>query len=106
MSIADIIYVTAKDRAEALAISRQLVEEGLIACANILPEMTAIYKWQGQLEEVAECAMILKARKGSFAAVASRIRALHSYETPAIILLAAKDMDADYLGWINSGVAI
>ncbi|GGC53319.1 divalent-cation tolerance protein CutA [Siccirubricoccus deserti] len=95
------VYVTAADTAEARRIGRVLVEEGLAACANILPGHTAIYRWEGRVEEAAEAAFVAKTTAARFEALRARIRTLHSYTTPAILALPAVVGDADFLAWVR-----
>lgn len=56
------VYVTCKDRAEALQVGKVLVEERLAACANVIDGMESIYWWKGQLEVGKEAVLILKSR--------------------------------------------
>lgn len=105
MTDALFVYVTAADRAEALRIGRACVEEGLAACANILPGHVAIYRWQGAIEEAEEAALVLKTTTRLFEALRARIRALSSYSTPCILALPAVDGDADFLAWLRAQLA-
>ena len=57
-----LIYVTTGSRDEALAIARQLVENRLVACANVLAGTTSVYHWQGEVCEEGEVSLILKTR--------------------------------------------
>jgi periplasmic divalent cation tolerance protein len=95
------VYVTAADDAEARRIGRALVEEKLAACVNVLPGHTAIYRWQGKLEEAAESAFIAKTTADRFEALRARIRALHSYSLPAIVALPAATGDEEFLDWVR-----
>jgi len=99
------VYVTAADRAEAARIGRIAVEERLAACANILPGHTAIYHWQGRIEESEEGALVLKTTAQRFEALRARIRALSSYTTPCILALPAAAGDADFLAWLRAETA-
>jgi periplasmic divalent cation tolerance protein len=47
-------------RDEALTIGRTVVQERLAACANVVGGITAIYWWQGALEQAGEAVLILK----------------------------------------------
>jgi periplasmic divalent cation tolerance protein len=102
MTDALFVYVTAADRAEAARIGRVCVEEGLAACANILPGHTAIYRWQGAIEEAEEGALVLKTTTARFEALRARIRALSSYTTPCILALPVAEGDADFLAWLRA----
>ncbi|SDB49418.1 divalent-cation tolerance protein CutA [Belnapia rosea] len=99
------VYVTAADAAEAHRIGRALVEERLAACANLLPGHTAIYRWEGAIQEDAEAALILKTPASRFEALRARIRALHSYALPSILALPAADGDAEFMAWVRAQVA-
>jgi periplasmic divalent cation tolerance protein len=99
------VYVTAADAEEARRIGRALVEERLAACVNLLPGHTAIYRWQGRLEEAAEAAFVAKTTATRFEALRARIRALHSYTLPCILALPAARGDAEFLAWVRAETA-
>lgn len=95
-------YTTWPDAAAADAAARILVNEGLCACANILPGMTSIYRWQGKVETASECVMVLKTTGARAVGLARRIAQLHPYDEPCILALPV-DADAsapDFLAWI------
>lgn len=96
------VYVTASSRAEAMKIASAVVSERLAACANVMDGLTSIYHWQGQVQEDAEAALLLKTRADLFDRLAARIRELHSYETPCIVAWPLVAADADYLAWIKA----
>ena len=95
------LYVTARDRDEALSIARTLVQERLVACANVLSGMTSVYEWEGELHEDSECVLILKTREELAPAARERVAALHSYEVPCILTLPVSDGNAAYLAWLE-----
>ena len=98
------VYVTATDAEGARRIGRALVEEDLAACVNLLPGHTAIYRWEGKLEEGAECAFLAKTTAGRFEALRARVRALHSYDLPCVVAFPAEAGDPDFLDWVRAGV--
>jgi periplasmic divalent cation tolerance protein len=98
------VYVTAADAEEARRIGRTLVEEDLATCVNLLPGHTAIYRWEGRIEEGAEAAFLAKTTMGRFEALRERIRALHSYALPCIVAFPAETGDAEFLDWVRAGV--
>lgn len=95
-----LVYVTTPDLDFARTIARDVVASGLAACANILPGMESLYRWQGKLQQAAETVLILKCRVAGFAALAARIKALHPYEVPCIIALPVSEGTPDYLDWL------
>jgi periplasmic divalent cation tolerance protein len=99
-SAAVLLYVTAPNRDEALRIGRVIVEERLAACANVFDGMTSVYHWQGQLEESAEAVLILKTRRDLASNAVDRVRSLHPYDTPAILVLPIDGGSQPFLDWI------
>ncbi len=93
------IYTTFPDRDTARQAARALVDEGLVACANLTP-IESIYSWQGRTEEAAEWAMWLKTRRTLYRQVEARIRAMHSYEVPAIVAYPLLGGYPAYLDWL------
>ena len=99
-----VIYVTCASPAEAERIGELLVAERLVACVNVLPGMTSIYHWKGNLERAHEVVLLAKTTLARTAAVTERIIALHSYETPCVIALPILDGNPAYLAWLRTTV--
>lgn len=57
------IYMTFPDEATAARVAGILLEERLIACANILPAVRSIYRWEGRTEDDAEVVAFAKSRQ-------------------------------------------
>lgn len=100
MSELCLIYCTCCDQKEAERIAATLVQEKLIACANIFPAHTAIYHWQGERQKTPEVGMLLKSRSTLFARVSQRIEVLHSYDTCCVIKLNVDDCNSAYASWL------
>ncbi len=99
------VYVVAADDAEADRIASALVEERLAACVNILGPVRSVYRWNGSVERADEVAMIVKSTRALFDRLASRVRELHSYDTPAIVAWDITAGDTRYLDWIAAETA-
>lgn len=100
MERAVIVYTTWPSVVEAEAAGRAIVERRLAACVNILPGMISHYWWQGAIERGEEAVMIVKTRAALAEAVSAAVKALHSYTTPAILVVPVEGGDENYLGWI------
>ena len=100
-----LFYTTFPNSEAAESCATVLVERGLVACANIIPGMVAIYAWQGQLNRDPEVVLILKTRAALADAVTAAIKTHHPYEVPAIIAVAAVTGSADYVSWISAQTA-
>lgn len=94
------IYITAKDEEEAKKIGKTLVEERLAACVNIHP-IKSIYRWEGQIQEENEIAMLVKTKAKLADEVIRRVKELHSYEVPCILCLPIEKGYREYLKWIE-----
>ena len=100
MERAVLVYTTWSSGVEAERAGRVLVERRLCACVNILPGMVSLYRWQGAIERGEEAVMIVKTRASLAEAVRAAVRELHSYATPAILVLPVENVDPDYHAWI------
>jgi periplasmic divalent cation tolerance protein len=94
------IYVTVPSAIEAEKIAHAVVSEHLAACANIIPGMKSVYRWQGKIEQRDEVVLILKTQEKLFPAVEARVKALHGDETPCIVALPVAMGNEDFLRWI------
>jgi len=100
------IVLTTTSSAEAAAnIARHLVERGLAACVNIVPQVKSVYRWKDKVEEAREWLLLIKTTAGLFGQVRQAIADLHSYELPECICLTIEDGSADYLQWIAESVS-
>jgi periplasmic divalent cation tolerance protein len=81
----EIVFMTAASSDEAEKIAEALVEDGLVACVNILSSCRSVYRWKGQLVRDDEALMIAKTRRENFAAIEKRVMEIHSYDVPEII---------------------
>ncbi len=96
-----IILVTAKNKKEAAKIARGLLQDKLIACANIIDGVQSLFWWQGKIDSSREVLLVLKTRKILFKKVSARVRFLHSYQTPEIIAVPIINGNAGYLQWLD-----
>lgn len=87
---------------KGLDLARTIIQERLAACVNVIPAITSVYHWQGQIEEDAEELLILKTAQASWIDLMARIRELHPYENPEIICLDINSASPDYLKWIET----
>ncbi len=84
----------------ARSVVRILMQEKTITCANIHPPHFAIYPWEDKIQEEAETCVIFKAHWSNKDRLIERLRALHPYELPGIILLDAQTLP-DYAAWLK-----
>jgi periplasmic divalent cation tolerance protein len=100
MERAVVVYTTFPTLVEAERVGKALVERRLAACANILPGMVSHYRWQGQVERGEEVVMLIKTRATLTEAVSDAVRQMHSYDTPALVVIPLESVEHNYLGWL------
>ena len=94
------LFTTVATRDDARRIARELVERGLVACAQ-LSDIESIYRWQGATQQEPEVRLMLKTTTDRYAAVEAAIRTLHPYELPAIHAFPVSAASADYADWVR-----
>jgi periplasmic divalent cation tolerance protein len=99
-----LVLSTCGDMQTAQNIARVLVESKLAACVNILPGLTSVYAWKGQIESDNEILLLIKTRTVCLAEVQKTIQKLHSYELPEIIDVPITGGLTEYLNWITQSV--
>jgi periplasmic divalent cation tolerance protein len=99
---AAMVYTTFPSAQDARKAGRALVEARLAACVNIFPVMTAIFEWEGKIEEADEAAMIIKTRRSLVERVMEEVKNLHPYVTPALLVIGVEGGSAPYISWLVS----
>jgi periplasmic divalent cation tolerance protein len=98
-----LILSTASTHDEAGRIAEALVNEGLAACVQLSP-IESWYRWEGKVEHAPETRLHIKTAADRADQVRDRIRALHSYEVPEIVVLPIAGGSPDYLDWVAQAV--
>ena len=91
---------TFPDRETAQRVSNQVVTEKLAACANILPAVESIYRWKDKVETGNETLVIFKLGEDRQSAFQEKVRSLHPYEVPEIIIVPVTTGLPEYLRWV------
>lgn len=90
------------DEDEARAVAAQLLDEGLIACVNIVPGMVSLYRWQGESGEAREAGALFKTDAALLPRLIARLEELHSYQSPAITGWSAAASNKATSDWLGS----
>ena len=98
---AALIWCPFGDKESARQTAEQLLNEGLIACANILPAMHSIYVWRGERGESAEIGVLIKTESQLLDSAIKRLEELHPYDAPAITGWYADCAGVATLDWLN-----
>ena len=99
-----VIFATFPSREEAEKASSVLLDEKLIACANIIGDVSSFFWWNAKIDSAHEVMMIAKTNESLFAEVEQTLKKNHSYEVPEIIGLPICVGSQSYLDWIDESV--
>jgi periplasmic divalent cation tolerance protein len=95
------VYTTFTYAGQAQAIGQTAVEERLAACVNILQPCRSIYRWQGKVETATETPALFKTTLDKVDALIARIKELHSYDVPTIVVWPIERLSADFGDWVE-----
>ena len=98
------LYAVFADPAEAQRIGRQMVEERLAACVNILQPCHSFYRWEGAIESATEVPALFKTTMDGADKLIERITELHSYSVPALAVWPIAKLPAAYGDWVEESV--
>ncbi|QDK46450.1 divalent-cation tolerance protein CutA [Bdellovibrio sp. ZAP7] len=101
-----IYYIPCPEQKSAENIARTLLQEKLIACANIIPGISSMYWWEGKIETSSEYILILKTLESSDANknLESRVKELHPYEVPCVMALPVASINDSFKNWLEQSL--
>ena len=89
------------DEAAARKLSHALIDERLAACVQIVPGIRSVYRWQGVVHDDTECQVWIKTTRERIDALKVRLRELHPYDTPELLVFDAVDGLERYVRWVQ-----
>jgi periplasmic divalent cation tolerance protein len=97
-----VFVVTTIDDVEAAErLVQRLLDEHLIACGNLVPGITSIYRWEGAPERTEEVLVLLKTRATLVEPLMARTSELHPYELPELVALPVQTVSHAYSAWVR-----
>jgi len=99
-----VIITTASTKSEATKIVQCLLEERLIACANIIGPFPSLFWWKDKIDEATEFLILMKSTRKLFDKLSARVKAIHSYEVPEILALPVLKGLPSYLSWLGANL--
>jgi periplasmic divalent cation tolerance protein len=94
-----LIYSSFPDKDAATKAARALLEEQLVAGANLWP-LESHFRWQGRIEQRTECAVLFQAERRFYKRIEARLKQLHPDKVPQIVMWRIKDGSQPFLKWI------
>ena len=96
-----LIYTVFASREDARDIATRLLEERLVACANVIGQVEALFDWDGERGKGAEIAVLFKTHADRLGDAVRRLEAIHPYDTPAILGWRADASGAATEAWLG-----
>jgi len=90
------------DKADGIAAT--LVADNLAACVNILPGVTSVYRWEGNIARDAESLLLIKTNSNLWSEFEKRVHEIHPYDIPEIICVPIEKGAKPYLDWLNASL--
>jgi periplasmic divalent cation tolerance protein len=95
-------WTTTANRADAERIATDVVARQLAACVQIEGPIVSIYRWQGKIERGEEYRLCFKCVAADLPALEQRVLAIHPYDTPEWVAVAAAHVGEKYLSWARA----
>lgn len=95
-----LVWMTAPDAATGERIGRALVDERLAACANVIPGVVSVYRWEGEVRTDPEVQVLLKTRRSLVDRLFGRGAELHPYEVPELVATPMVGVSEAYRKWV------
>jgi len=99
-----IVFSTVPSVEVGTEIARDLVENMIAACVNIVPRIKSVYEWDGEIVEENESLLIIKTKQLFMDTLIERISEIHPYDIPEIIAMPVVEGNREYLNWIDSAI--
>lgn len=100
-----VVLVTMPDADSACDLARRVVQENRAACGNVIPGLTSVYRWDGEIQEDREVLVLLKTVAERLPELKNRVIELHPYEVPEFLALPVFDGHEPYLRWVVGEVS-
>ena len=99
------VHCSCPDTQTAARIARQLVDERLAACVQLMPNVISTYRWEGVVRTDTEVLLLIKTTRARFDALKARLPTLHPYASPELIALGVVDGLDRYRDWVEAEAA-
>jgi periplasmic divalent cation tolerance protein len=96
-----LVMITAGSEEEGARIAKALLDERLIACANLVSGVRSLYRWEGRTCDDREILMLCKTRGELFPRLSEKVKSIHSYEVPEIIAFPLVQGWQSYFDWVE-----
>ncbi|MDX1594593.1 MAG: divalent-cation tolerance protein CutA [Gammaproteobacteria bacterium] len=102
MNVHLLVLCTCPDDATARRLAASAIDARLAACVNIVPGLTSVFRWQGEIEHDDEVLLLLKSRRDRYAQLEALLVEAHPYELPEVVAVSLEQGLAGYLAWLDA----
>src|SRR5437763_11741091 len=99
-----VVFSTCANQQAAEELARALLEERLVACVSVIPQVRSFYHWKGAVETTDECLLVIKSSRELFEPLCALLQKLHSYELPEVLAMPVVDGEPNYLNWLQTSM--
>ena len=97
-----VCLMTCPNPEAAQSLARQLLERRLVACVNLVPQVTSMYWWDGKIQEDSEVLLVAKTVAERVEQLKAVLPEIHPYDVPELVVLAVEDGLPAYLNWVKT----
>ncbi|MDD9331098.1 MAG: divalent-cation tolerance protein CutA [Wolbachia sp.] len=106
MSSLVFIYTTFSSSGEAKKISEWLLNDKLVVCVNIFPEVNSLYLWEGKINNSCEVVTVMKTMDDKVDRIIDKIESMHSYDKPVIAVVPIGRANKSFTNWANNVIGV
>ena len=99
-----VVLTTVPSYEEAETLAGKIVSARLAACVQIMPRMTSVYFWEGEIRNEVENLLVIKTLAAKFDELEAFIKANHSYDVPEIVAIRTERVSDEYLDWMKNSL--
>ena len=97
-----VVLTTTPGQSEGAELAEKLVESKLAACVQIVPQITSVYFWEGEIQKENEQLLLIKTTEERYPALEQFIKENHSYDLPEIVAVRSENVSEMYRAWLES----
>ena len=100
-----IVLTTVGDSFDPEHLARELINQRLAACVNVVDGIRSLYRWQGKIEDDTEKILLIKTVDEHIDGVRDLLFSMHPYEVPEFVVIAIDRIEGPYREWLISSVS-
>lgn len=97
------VYTSFPSQKEAEKIAQTLLKENLATCINMF-QIKSIYEWKDKIKKGKEIGAFIKTAEKVYKKLIKRLKELHPYEVPMIIVYDIKEVLKEYKDWVLNNI--